>query len=36
MTVDKKWVEKGYIDEPVADGVDLAKEIRTCARRKTL
>lgn len=36
MTVDKKWVEKGYIDEPVADGVDLAKEIRNLCKEKTL
>ena len=34
MTVDKKWVEKGYIDEPVADGVDLAKEIRNLCKEK--
>ena len=34
MTVDKKWVDKGYIDEPVADGVDLAKEIRNLCKEK--
>ena len=30
----QEWTEKGYIDEPVADGVDLKKEIRELCRRK--
>lgn len=34
MNVDKKWLEKGYIDEPAGEGVDLAKEIRTLCREK--
>lgn len=34
MVVDKKWLDKGYIDEPAGDGVDLAKEIRTLCREK--
>lgn len=34
MDVDKKWLEKGYIDEPAGEGVDLAKEIRNLCREK--
>ncbi len=34
MDVDKKWADKGYIDEPAAPGVDLAKEIRTLCKEK--
>lgn len=34
MGVDKKWIEKGYIDEPVDDGLDLAKEIRRMCKEK--
>lgn len=34
MIVDKKWLDKGYIDEPAGDGVDLAEEIRTLCREK--
>lgn len=30
----QEWTEKGYIDEPVANGVDLKKEIRELCRRK--
>ncbi len=30
----KEWTEKGYIDEPVAEGVDLKKEIRELCRQK--
>ena len=34
MCVDKKWIEKGYIDEPVDGGLDLAKEIRKMCKEK--
>lgn len=34
MDVDKKWAEKGYIDEPAAPGMDLAKEIRSLCKEK--
>ncbi len=34
MDVDKKWADKGYIDEPAAPGADLAKEIRTLCKEK--
>ena len=30
----QEWTEKGYIDEPVAEGVDLKKEIRELCRQK--
>ena len=30
----QEWKEKGCIDEPAADGVDLKKEIRELCRRK--
>ncbi len=34
MNVDKAWLDKGYIDEPVDDGTDLAKEIRNLCKEK--
>ena len=34
MNVDKKWIEKGYIDEPADAQLDLAKEIRNMCKRK--
>ena len=34
MNVDKKWIDKGYIDEPVDNGIDLSKEIRTLCKQK--
>ena len=34
MDVDKKWVEKGFIDEPAAEGTDLAAEIRRMCKEK--
>ena len=30
----QEWTEKGCIDEPVAEGVDLKKEIRELCRQK--
>ena len=34
MDVDKKWLEKGYIDEPVDESVDLHNEIRNLCKQK--
>ena len=34
MNVDKAWLDKGYIDEPVDEGTDLAKEIRNLCKEK--
>lgn len=30
----KEWIEKGYVDEPIAEGIDLAKEIRLLCEEK--
>ncbi len=32
--VKKEWIEKGFADEPVEEGIDLKKEIRELCRRK--
>ncbi len=32
--VKKNWIEKGYVDEPIPAGTDLAKEIRRMCREK--
>ncbi len=32
--VKKNWIEKGYVDEPIPTGTDLAKEIRRMCREK--
>ena len=32
--MNKEWIEKGYIDEPVEASVDLKKEIRRLCREK--
>jgi len=34
MKADKKWINQGFIDEPVEDGTDLKKEIRRLAEEK--
>lgn len=30
----KEWIEKGYVDEPIAEGIDLATEIRRLCKEK--
>ena len=30
----KEWIEQGFIDEPVADGVDIKAEIRKLCEEK--
>ena len=30
----KEWKEKGFIDEPIAEGTDLKSEIRRLAKEK--
>lgn len=30
----KEWIEKGYVDEPIEEGIDLAKEIRSLCKEK--
>ena len=32
--IKQEWIEKGYIDEPVPDGVDLRAEIRRLCEEK--
>ena len=32
--VKKKWIEKGYVDEPVDETLDLKKEIRRLCEEK--
>ena len=33
----KDWLEKGYVDEPVPEGIDLCAEIRRmCAEKKAV
>lgn len=34
MTVNKTWQEKGYIDEPIPDGIDLVAEIESLKKQK--
>lgn len=34
MNVDKVWLEKGYIDEPTDESLDLSKEIRELCKKK--
>lgn len=34
MMLKKEWIEKGYIDEPVAEGTDLRAEIRKMCEEK--
>lgn len=34
MTVSKTWQEKGYIDEPILDGIDLVAEIESLKKQK--
>ena len=34
MTVNKTWQEKGYIDEPILDGIDLVAEIESLKKQK--
>ena len=34
MTVNKTWQEKGYIDEPIPDGIDLVAEIEKLKKQK--
>lgn len=34
MELKKQWIEQGFIDEPVAEGLDLKKEIRRLAEEK--
>ena len=34
MTLKKEWKEQGFIDEPVAEGTDLKKEIRRLCKEK--
>lgn len=34
MTIKKQWKERGFVDEPVADGMDLKGEIRRLCREK--
>ena len=34
MMLKKKWTEQGFIDEPVADGIDLKAEIRRMCKEK--
>lgn len=34
MEPKKTWIEKGYVDEPINDDIDLAKEIRRLCREK--
>ena len=29
-----EWIKQGFIDEPIADGTDLKKEIRRLAKEK--
>lgn len=33
-TIDKKWQELGYIDEPISDSIDLKTEIRKMCKQK--
>lgn len=32
--VKKEWIEKGFVDEPIEEGLDLKKEIRELCRQK--
>ena len=32
----KEWIEQGFIDEPVADGVDIKAEIRKLCEERML
>ena len=34
MNVDKKWIDKGYIDEPVKENINLQDEIRKLCKEK--
>lgn len=34
MEIKKDWKEKGFVDEPIAEGLDLAQEVRRLAREK--
>ena len=34
MALKQEWIDKGYIDEPVAEGTDLAAEIRKMCKEK--
>ena len=34
MMLKKKWTEQGFIDEPVADGIDMKAEIRRMCKEK--
>ena len=32
--VKKEWMEKGFVDEPISDGIDLKSEIRELCKQK--
>lgn len=32
--IKKEWLEKGYVDEPIPEGIDLKKEIRALCKEK--
>lgn len=34
MAVEKDWIEKGFIDEPVAEDINLAEEIKKMCKEK--
>lgn len=33
-TIKKEWKEKGYVDEPIPEGLDLKRPSDNCARRR--
>ena len=32
--IDKKWLEQGFIDEPIPEGIDVKAEIRRMCKEK--
>ena len=36
MEAKQSWIEKGYVDEPIPEGIDLCAEIRKMCKEKEL